>query len=295
MPFQLGAMHFGLALLGAWFGRRSRTIVIASVSYAILILSMLEVSRPLWESAGVVRFLQFPWRLLSVTATLQIVAAAGIHGAYRRHLSGRNARTRSLIVGIALAAWLAGAGVLARDQFSIGRTADPAQALQRFRGDGAAPQFRMLGGVSEYVPKTARERPPRPRDRSLPPFRVNGPGTVASLSDDDYRLHARVEAERAVAVVIERVYLPDWFVEVDGKRLPQETLASSLTAHGFVRLALGPGTHEIRARYLGPPGRRIRNLTAIGVLVASGLLLWILRQKGRDEIGDLLTSSVRGE
>lgn len=281
MPFQLGAMHLALAVVGAWFGRRSRAILIATAVYLLLILSMLEISRPVWEGAGVLRFLQFPWRILSVTATLQIMAAAGILGVYRRWLATKRAGPRRVAVGVALVGWVLATAVIGREQFAVGRTANPGPVLERFRGDGFAPQFRMLGGVSEYVPKTARERPPSPRDRSQPPFRVAGPGTITEYSDNDYDLQCTVSAERELAVVIERVYLPEWRVEVNGVALSRDEIERGLTTHGFMRLPLGAGTHQIHARFVGPPGRNLRNAVAVAVFLASVGLLLALRRRDR--------------
>lgn len=78
LSFQLGLPHFLLALGGAVAGRRHRFIQIAFGAYVLLILLMSPAGIPLWRSVGLMQKVQFPWRLLGLTATLQAICAMGL-------------------------------------------------------------------------------------------------------------------------------------------------------------------------------------------------------------------------
>jgi hypothetical protein len=77
MPFTLGLPHFLLALVGAWLGRRDRIMNVALAAYVILIALMLPLSAGLWNAIDLLRLVQFPWRLLAVIATVQLILSLG--------------------------------------------------------------------------------------------------------------------------------------------------------------------------------------------------------------------------
>lgn len=76
MSFQLGLPHFLLALSGLAMGRRNRLTLLNGALYLLLILLMTPLAKWFWQ----IPFLapvQFPWRILSVTAILQVVCVLG--------------------------------------------------------------------------------------------------------------------------------------------------------------------------------------------------------------------------
>lgn len=280
MSVQLGAPHLLLALLGGWCGRRRRIVLAASGAYLALVLLMLPVAAPLWERAGILRYVQFPWRLLSVTATLQLVAALGLHGL----VEGR----RPLAPGwqaAALAAALLGAALWHADQFAIGAALDPEQSSARApeRVGPRADRVAMLGGRSEYLPATARIRPRRPRDRSLPPLRLEGAGRLRPMGEPDpYHLRYVVATPAPASLVIEQVYLPGWCVRINGRRVERRALERALTPEGFMRIELPTlGVRKVEAAYEGPPGWRRRNAVVVVVAALCVALLLRARRRGR--------------
>lgn len=80
---QLGLLPVLLALLALYVARgiiRKHILFFAALTL-VLILAMLPISAPLWEPfAGIIGFVQFPWRLLIVTSfTLAFLSGAAMH------------------------------------------------------------------------------------------------------------------------------------------------------------------------------------------------------------------------
>ena len=260
MSYQLGALHFVLATLGAWAGRRSRPVLWAYASYLLLLLLVLPPSSVLWERAGPLRNVQFPWRLLSVTATLQLVATLGLAPVLAHRPLGRAA---ALVAVTAFAAWWHA------DQFALRGiyNFEPSYILDRYHETLKREGFRDFTAMNEFLPKTARERPPEPRDFDAPVMRLLGTGTVEELSDSDpHHLRFRVEHRGPATIAIDRLYVPGWRVVVDGRVVPRRDLESRLTPTGLIRIDLsGSATRRVEAHYAGPPGQQLRDA---GILLA---------------------------
>jgi hypothetical protein len=270
MSFQLGAVHLGLALAGALAGRRSRVVRVAFVSYALLVLLVLDAASPLWAHAGPLRFLQFPWRLLAATATLQLLAALGLRS-WTAALPPRS--EGALLAGLVLVAlgWNA-------EQFSLaGATGDPAEILRDYHARVKRQSFEHFAFRDEFTPLAARRRPARPRDLDAPPVRLAGAGSVRALAGaSPQRVRVEMVVPAPTAAVLEQLYLPGWEVVLDGRVLPREALERSLTPEGFVRVELArPGAHRLEAAYRGPPGSGAR---AAGMAVALGAFALLSRR-----------------
>jgi hypothetical protein len=272
MSLQLGAFHLVLALAGAVAGRRSRVVRVACGAWALLVLLMLDAASPFWELAGPLRFFQFPWRLLAATATLQLIAALGLR-AWTASLPPR--AEAALLGGLVLIAlgWHA-------EQFAVsGATRDPAEILRDYHARVKRETFEHFAYRDEFTPRSAARRPDRPRDFDLPAVRLEGVGSVRVLPGASaHRLRVELALRAPGAVVIEQLYLPGWEVVLDGRALPDEDLAHSLSAEGFVRIDLPrAASYRLEAVYRGPPGGGVR---VAGVAVALAAFGWLLRRPG---------------
>jgi hypothetical protein len=270
MSFALGLPHLALAAAGAWAGRGSRAIRVAAALYALLVLAMLDVARPVWVDAGWLRFVQFPWRLLAAAATLQLVAALGLR-AWTAALSPRG--EGALLAGLALVAlgWYA-------PQLSVsGATRDPAAILRDYHARVKRETFEHFAYRDEFTPRTAQRRPARPRVFGAPPVRVEGAGRVRGLPGaSPHRVRVEIEVPAAARAVIEQLYLPGWEVSLDGRSIPSEALERSLTPEGFASIALpAAGVYRIEARYGGPPGAGARGA---GIALALAAFTALLRR-----------------
>lgn len=59
-------------------GRRSTIVIILGVAAFLVTLCMTRLAAPLWRSSELLNFVQFPWRLLSITTPMIFVAFAGM-------------------------------------------------------------------------------------------------------------------------------------------------------------------------------------------------------------------------
>jgi hypothetical protein len=264
MSFQLGAPELLVATLGAWFGRRSRVIVAAYGCYLALVLLMLPIAEPFWSRAATLRFLQFPWRLLAVTATLQVTAAMGLCDPVARHLSRR--AQWSTIAALLFVSYLWHA-----DQFQISAPMmDPEEVRNVYHRELKTTGFHHFANADEFTPRTVVEAPAAPRDFSRPRILLERDARARRAEGHgDHHLRFEVAARAPTAVVIQQLYLPGWRIWLNGEPLARGTIEAGLTAAGLMRVELPqPGRYRLEARYEGPPGWRLRNAgIAIVILV----------------------------
>jgi len=78
VSFHLGTIHFILSLFGFLLCRKNKMIAASFILYLILIWLMSPMSTYVWKTVPIIGYLQFPWRLLSVTSSLQLLCLCGL-------------------------------------------------------------------------------------------------------------------------------------------------------------------------------------------------------------------------
>lgn len=265
MPFQLGLPHFLFALGGLLGARRNRAIQAAFVCYLLAIAAMLSVATPIW-TLPLLDKVQFPWRLLSVTAVLQMLCAAGLWGFLRRANSKRGLYL--LLGALLLMTWQS-------DQFRMRPLPDSLSRADLDELHGAeGREFETHTQENEFLPKwLAEDALKRPR-RDAALLAIKGAGKARALDGDSpYRIRYRVTAKRPVTAVIRQLYFPGWRVEVDGKPIDDRLLRERLEKDGLIRFSLESGEHVVEAWYEGPPGAPLRNALALAVVLFVSLVL----------------------
>lgn len=275
MSFQLGAIHFALATIGAFFARNIGIYRLLYGLYIVLILLMTPFAGRVWGQVELLRLVQFPWRLLAITATLQIACIAGL-----------KKLTDFSLVKIGwpvLLSLLLGAIVLWHgNQFSIEHPLNAKEKLQLWKMEILLTKFYTFSGAGEFVPKTVEHRgaliPRRaviadrktylPRKTPVPILRLMGFGHLEALEESSpYRMRYRIENSEPVNLLIEQLYFPGWKVLVDGREIPRQKLEQKLTIDGRMMVHISsPGSHTFEAFYEGPPGWKVRDLI-IGFVV----------------------------
>lgn len=295
LSFELGPIHFALAVAGAWLGRRRPFVLAASVLYGALLLLMTPALSSVW-SLYPFYLMQFPWRLLAVTAVFQMIATLGL-APLAQVMTRRRIAVALLLVGVtviwhrdrlAFRAMPRGAMDAPRIQRMIdesfpGRaTFAPLDAVTPSAGDirkamanvrHAVPLTRLATfDVSEWMPITALEAPlPRARGESLLGLWAGSAALVPNDGSSKFRLDHAVDGATASVVVINQLYLPGWRVVVDGRAVSDAALRKTLLADGRMAVSLGAGRHRLEAWYDGPPGWRWR-LLAMLAICAGGLV-----------------------
>lgn len=250
MSFQLGLVHFAIATAGAWLGRKDPVMRASYAVYVIYIVMMTAVATWLWRHAPLLKAVQFPWRLLSVTAVLQVTCAAGL----ARLVNGHGMKR---YYAPALAGLLVLGTVWHRDQMRINGVIDLEREPTLRDGEKGvrALPIVFIAGTNEFLPKTVRD-PSKLTVRSKM-VRLDRPAQSFAYDDDnDFTIHRNFKLKTAAHLTINQFFFPGWYVEIDGKRVDDAELRRRLPPDGRIRVRLPAGAHEIRAYYDGPPGWR---------------------------------------
>ena len=209
---------------------------------AVLILQ-LEVTRVFWEAAPLVRFIQFPWRLLGLASLWT-----------------------ALLLGVLLAAiplppapsWAAALALIALIYYPGARTLDPALAPSWYRVDGSAigrldvyergrSGFALYG---DYAPAsmaanpwdlskslTADQLPEAPLPPPTPDLRL--------LTEAPTAIELETNSEHPFRLRLPRIFFPGWRATIDGAA----ATASASVPFGLVSVGVPSGQHSIRVTY----------------------------------------------
>lgn len=254
MSFQLGLPHFLLAFTGMIFSRKDKLIRVVFGLYLFLIVLMTSFSSVLWQRVSLLWVVQFPWRILSVTALLQIICISGIKNIPHFSKDKKIQRMVLLCILILSAVWY-----FQIFQISKNPIRGPFD-LEAFRKHKLQ-EFYTYTSENEFMPnKAARNAIPQPRgDSAL--IVLDPPGQVKELSGSNhYKMRYEITNAVPAQVVINQFYMPGWKVSVDGQDICAKDLEEGMSGDGRIKFALPGGkNHRIEAFYEGPPGWRARN------------------------------------
>ncbi len=279
MSFQLGAIPLilaAVAVLGA-FRRPSREraiLLFFAASSLLLVLFMMPVSAPLWEALPLAALIQFPWRLLALTAvTLSILAGLALPDT-QYPISN----TLTLTVVVVLASF-----PYTRPQY----TPIPESAEGPLLSVEFELEYTDMRGMTAWT----EEMPP---DSPLVDQYLAGEGLVTAETlapDAEIKM---IEAGGASDELIVRspdgtelrfytYYFPGWRVYVDGERLPDSALRPE-GPYGLLTIDVPPGEHHVLLRWGDTPERLAgKVLTLAGLALALALILrpWLRQRFGQ--------------
>jgi hypothetical protein len=271
MPFPLGLPHFVLVLAGAIRGFRSALLQVCLALYLFLIVLMTPWSNRIWDQVGLLAMVQFPWRILSVTAVLQLVCASAL------------ARVRDR--GWARKAWLlpvllAGAFAWHHEMRTVKGYYHLAQDVKDYHA--RALQNRTLTATTEddFRPHTARTTGPPTGRGQGPLVETAGDAEVRELpGSSSFRIRYSVTTkDKPALATINQLYFPGWRVEVDGAKVADTELRELMLPDGRMQLRLPPkSTQTIEAWYDGPPFWRWQ--AALVALACAGFVAWCVRDR----------------
>jgi hypothetical protein len=257
---------------------------------------MLPLSLPIWEALPSMRFVQFPWRFLTLTTIgsgflCGAAFAAWGPGGAREGISPRAAR-RTWIACAGVCAALAGGAVagglldvnLRVPADRVGFEEKPYNNMVD-RGRGASPEPFDRAFVArhtlhwiDHLPVGARSMGLRPEDVSRPRVEViKGPARVEQIRGGTWwhAAHAVADAPAVLRVNVHR--FPGWTVRVDGKEVPLR----AVQGRPVLAFDLPAGAHEVSATFEGTPARRLGDaLTLAGLAGIALVALWPERRAG---------------
>lgn len=283
MSFQLGliALLFGgIGFFCRWRHAYARNLALYLVGITTLLLFFMSpLAAQLWQAIPALAVIQFPWRLLALTAfTLSALGGLSLWNLLTNQLSFSEN-------GANLA--LAGVLVIFGSYAYIGA---PLQPVEPWREDGRAIfQFEQehpdMIAYTEWVQQPFKESP-MTAEYASPDYRedysehgfltrlaiVQGVGEVVSNYSRGSSFGGVVRIARGPATVrVHLLYFPGWQVYVDG----QPAFFHVSEPYGLIDVDVSAGEHHIDVR-MG--STLIRNVGALisgaTLLLVAGLLLW---------------------
>lgn len=227
-----------------------------------LIFLMLPISAPAWEPfASIVAFVQFPWRLLIVSA----VALAFLSGA-ALHAFPKSSRDLASVLVVALIIVTANYSYTQPQhttaEFNFAKQMEFEVKDRELLGDtiwmiGERPQDSPL--VQQYIDGVPLQKA----------IALDGNATVTMLRHGGSSDEIRVDASTPARIMFYTRYFPGWTATVDGQPLSIEPYGEQ----GLILAQVPAGSHIVKIRFEDTPVRQIAALvSAISLFIALGML-----------------------
>jgi hypothetical protein len=293
MSFQLGAVPLILAFVAtiAAFRRPTREralILFFVVATLLLVFLMLPLSAPLWQALPLAALIQFPWRLLALTAvTLAILSGFAIsnhqypvsgHDRARHPMSGSRMNGQVLIVALV--------AVLGSFPYTLPQyTPIPDSAgspLLSIEFELKYTDMRGMTAWTQEMPPTSPLVDQYLAGADLVTAEVLAPGATLEMiraggASDELMVHSL----DGTPLRFYTYYFPGWRVYVDGQRLPDSALRPE-TVYGLLTVDIPPGEHHVLLRWGDTPLRltgKILTLLSLATALALVILPSILPRR----------------
>ncbi len=267
MSFQLGLLPFaGAALAGAlvWSGgrKRQRPLVLFLLGLTlVIVLAMMPLAAWAWDTIPLVKMLQFPWRLLSMTT----VTLALLCGAAAAWLAD-DRTSPAWVYAAALAIVLAGS-VYAQAQIVPVTPADEGRiAVIQFETKYA--DMRGMTRWSERVPQDGDSPLLQQYLAGAPLERAaiaQGNGTIIAQGAGAASAWATVDAAGPLQLRFYTYYFPGWYATVDGLPVP----IAPAGPNALIHLDVPAGRHDVRLAFGSTPLRT----ASLGISVLAALAI----------------------
>lgn len=268
MSYKLGKLQIftAVAAILVWFVKRrsnqkyDRYMVFGMGVSILSIFFMLQASQALWEFAPNVRYIQYPWRLL----TYAVLGISMIGGAVVVLI--RNRLQRLVLVGAVCimvvsvnAKWFLG-------QFTINKPTGSYESQEELR-------YRVSKISDEYLPPDF-VRPQKPSESSYEALPLSSQYSADTEVDTETYTKIALQSNVDTEVTLQRVYFPGWEYWVNGKKvLPN--IQDSLP-----RIAVPAGESVLEMHFFNTPVRSLANLISI---ITLGSLLVVYGSKKTSE------------
>jgi hypothetical protein len=289
MSFQLGVVPTILAMVafvGAWrrpLGERS-LILFYTGATVVLILLMLPIAAPVWAALPIAALVQFPWRLLALTAvTLAILAGFAIPRPLALSSSrGPYPELSGQMLVLALVALLASFPYTLPQYTPVPDIAEGPLLTIEFERE-----YDDMVGMTAWTQELPTDSP------LVDQYRAGGPLVTAEALAEGASVEMIraagasdelwVDSEVGTTLRFYTYYFPGWRVYVDGERLPESALRPE-TPYGLLAVDIPLGRHRVLLRWGDTPLRltgKIVSLVSLALACSATLLPVVVGQDQR--------------
>jgi hypothetical protein len=270
-----------LAMVAAVAAVRRRSaeravILFFALATILLLLVMMPLSAPVWDLVPIAALVQFPWRLLAITAvSLTVLAGFSISPALVRDTLRPNPQLLVLIL----------VAILASFAYTLPQyTPTPENAESPLLTIEFELTYTDMRGMTKWTQQF-------PEDSPLVEQYLSGSDLVTAHA---LAPRATVEMIRAggasdelwvrspdgTALQFYTYYFPGWRVYVNGERLPDEALRPE-GVYGLLTVDIPPGEHHVLLRWGDTPLRLTGKILTVACLLLALVLVLPWRRPHR--------------
>ena len=264
LSFQIGWPHWWLAVLTsfiAFFWIYKRRFLQALIVFGLLSFFLLSafLTHPrsffIWDALPLLKFVQFPWRFLSLVIFFLSFACGTLARPNWFFRKGLIIFIIILTIGLNLKFF---------KPFNFSRGAKDVDKLT-----GIGYELQEKAAILDYLPKTAKTAPPASAPTT--PKLVSGEGIIRGFTKQTNRFSFDADIYQDAEAVIPVMYFPGWITILDNERVSSGTYG----AHGVISVKIPKGKHIIRGRFINTPIRSFANSITVFslVLLLSGMIL----------------------
>lgn len=238
-----------------------RALLLVGAAATVL---MLRFTIPLWDHLPKLRFVQFPWRWMSMVALIFACFAAAVCDRPRGWL---------LFVVLAVVSLPLGHFLVSNGWWDTDEMPTQYAAIERGTGFDGTDEYDPMGDDHSDLPVSA------PLVKVLPEGNDHAKRPEAQARVVEWKTEKkeiRVEAKEKARVALRLLNYPAWKVEVNGRAVPPERMDD----FNVMVIPVEQGSSLIRVWFARTLDRSIGlGVSAIAVIATIGLLLWGRRKE----------------
>jgi hypothetical protein len=274
MSLQLGMAASALAAIGATWSLTKSAAGRAQVAFflaasLVVVGAMMPGARPIWEVLPLAAFVQFPWRLLGLSAlTLSFLSGAAVLGLFGEPLAKR---FDTRVAVLALVAILASYNYTSPQYTEPSPRSEEAVAIIEF--ESFYPPDRV--GMTVWAMEQPQDTPLVDQYLAGEPLSkavaLTEEAQVEMIRHGAASEEVRISSPDGAELQFYTYYYPGWRGYVDDR----EVEIHPSGPHGLITLQVPPGEHHVAVRFGHTPVRLIGTaITVVSLSLAIVILAW---------------------
>jgi hypothetical protein len=259
MSFQIGLIQIlvMLILMSVWWFLKSKKEIKVTGSFSTLlflgsIFLALKISLPFWDSLPLLKYVQFPWRFLTLATFASAIAAALLI----KYLPLKKIPFVILLVLVLYAN---------RNHLRINEVFNPGESYY-------LNQKPTTASFDEHAPLWAL--PPKEQSISKLEF-LTGSGKIKYIENKSSKVKVEIETKNQAKLVFNQFYFPGWQLFLDDKAVNFNYQTNDLN-QGLPVFEISEGKHLFLAEFKNTWDRNLGDFISLGsTAIWFGLLLYI--------------------